>query len=119
MISSKECVTPLDGYDLDIVNYLLKPVSVSRFLKAVTKATKLISQETQFDIKDKETNNNDNAFLYVKVNKEMMKVLLKDILFIESSKEYIKLYLEKNKYLLVKQSISSMQSGRLSFPVSV
>jgi DNA-binding LytR/AlgR family response regulator len=99
----------LDGYDLDIVDYLLKPVSLTRFLKAVAKATKLISHEHQFALNDNERPENDKAFLYLKVEKEMTKVLVKEILFIESCKEYVKLHLEKNKNLMVKQSISSME----------
>ena len=99
----------LDGYDLDIIDYLLKPVSLTRFLKAVAKATKLISQENQFAFKDKENDDSDKAFLYLKVDREMTKVLMKEILFIESCKEYVKFHLEKNKSFMVKQSISSME----------
>lgn len=99
----------LDGYELDIVDYLLKPVSFTRFMKAVSKATKLISLDNNFSSINKEHNNNEDSFLYFKIDKEMQKVLLHEILFIESSKEYVKLHLENGKSLLVKQSISSMQ----------
>jgi DNA-binding LytR/AlgR family response regulator len=97
----------LDGYELDVVDYLLKPVSLTRFLKAVTKATKLILLENQPLVSD--IHENENAFLYLKINREMKKVLVKEILFIESCKEYVKLYLENNKTFIVKQSISSME----------
>jgi DNA-binding LytR/AlgR family response regulator len=101
----------LDGYELDVVDFLLKPVSMTRFLKAVTKATKIISLENQSALNESRENENDNenAFLYLKADKEMKKVLVKEILFIESRKEYVKLYLEDNKSLLIKQSISSME----------
>ena len=99
----------LDGYELDIVDYLVKPVSFSRFMKAVSKATKLISLDNNFLSKNTEPNNNNDSFLYFKINKEMQKVLLHEILFIESSKEYVKLHLENGKPILVKQSISSLQ----------
>lgn len=99
----------LDGYELDIVDYLLKPVSFTRFMKAVSKATKLISLDNNFSSKNTESNNNEDSFLYFKINKEMQKVLLHEILFIESSKEYVKLHLENGKPILVKQSISSLQ----------
>src|SRR6185312_14760480 len=98
----------LDGYELDIVDYLLKPVSFTRFMKAISKATKLISLDN-FSSIDTAHNNNKDSFLYFKIDKEMQKVLLLEILFIESSKEYVKLHLENGKPLLVKQSISSMQ----------
>lgn len=99
----------LDGYELDIVDYLLKPVSFTRFMKAVSKATKLISLDNNFSSINTEHNNNEDSFLYFKIDKEMQKVLLHEILFIESTKEYVKLHLENGKSLLVKQSISSMQ----------
>ena len=99
----------LDGYELDIVDYLLKPVSFTRFMKAISKATKLISLDNNFSSIDTAHNNNKDSFLYFKIDKEMQKVLLLEILFIESSKEYVKLHLENGKPLLVKQSISSMQ----------
>mgnify|MGYP001554751782 FL=1 len=99
----------LDGYELDIVDYLLKPVSFTRFMKAISKATKLISLDNNFSSIDTAHNNNKDSFLYFKIDKEMQKVLLPEILFIESSKEYAKLHLENGKPLLVKQSISSLQ----------
>lgn len=98
----------LDGFELDVVDYLLKPVSFNRFMKAVAKANKLFSLENTAvqngnDVADK------NAFLYFKIDKEMTKVMINEILFIESRKEYVKLFLDNNKTLLVKQSITSME----------
>lgn len=99
----------LDGYDLDIVDYLLKPVSFTRFMKAVLKAIKLIGIENNNAYPNADNDNNKDAFLYFKIDKAMQKVLLKDILFIESCKEYVKIHLEKDNQLLVKQSISAME----------
>ncbi len=99
----------LDGYELDIVDYLLKPVSFTRFIKAVSKATKLIAANNNFLESNAKVENNESSFLYFRINKEMQKVLLREILFIESSKEYVKLHLENGKWLLVRQSISSLE----------
>lgn len=98
----------LDGYELDIVDYLLKPVSFIRFMKAVEKAGKLLSQEWS-SRGVTEVEGPKEPFLYFRINKEMVKVLLSEILFLESRKEYVLLYLEGNKTLLVKQSISSLE----------
>jgi DNA-binding LytR/AlgR family response regulator len=98
-----------DGYELDIVDYLLKPVSLTRFMKAVAKATRLISIDGHLSSGNTEFNDNKESFLYFKIDREMTKVMLHEILFIESSKEYVKIYLENGKILLVKQSISSME----------
>lgn len=99
----------LDGYELDIVDYLLKPVSFTRFMKAVSKASRSISADHNLSETNSQFENNENSFLYLKINKQMQKVLLREILFIESSKEYVKLHLENGKRLLVKQSISSLE----------
>ena len=98
-----------DGYELDIVDYLLKPVSFTRFMKAVAKATKLISTEENYAAIKTEYNNNKDSFLYFKIDREMVKIILSEILYIKSSKEYVKLFLENEKSLLVKQSISSLE----------
>jgi DNA-binding LytR/AlgR family response regulator len=98
----------LDGYELDIIDYVLKPLSFSRFIKAVAKAGRVLSVEEEVN-KPAATREQKDAFLYFKIDKEMIKVQLNDILFIESCKEYVKLYLEAKRPLLVKQSISSLE----------
>jgi DNA-binding LytR/AlgR family response regulator len=99
----------LDGYELDIVDYLLKPVSFARFMKAVEKAGRHLSNEWSFTESSGENNGSKDPFLYFRINKEMVKVLVNDILFLESRKEYVMLYLEGDRTLLVKQSISSLE----------
>lgn len=99
-----------DGFELDIVDYILKPVSFVRFMKAVAKAIKLISADAGFSSAKAELSDEPSeSFLYFKVDREMRKVLLHEILYIESSREYVMLYLENKKPLLVRQSISSVQ----------
>jgi DNA-binding LytR/AlgR family response regulator len=98
----------LDGYDPDIIDYLLKPLSFVRFMKAVAKAGRLLSAGAA-SWGASETNEGKEAFLYFRIDKEMVKVILNEILYIESRKEYAKLYLEGARSLLVKQSISSLE----------
>lgn len=100
----------LDGYELDIVDYLLKPVSLGRFQRAVAKAARLLSSEGVGFSESADDTANKESFLYFRIDKEMVKVLLEEILFIESRKEYAKFYLEGNRSLLVKQSISSLEN---------
>jgi DNA-binding LytR/AlgR family response regulator len=99
----------LDGYELDIVDYLLKPVSFARFMKAVEKVGRQLSNEWSFTDKSGENNGKKDPFLYFRINKEMVKVLVNEILFLESRKEYTMLYLEGDRTLLVKQSITSLE----------
>ena len=97
----------LDGYELDIVDYLLKPLSFARFMKAVAKAGRFLPAAAPDNMQ--EGGPPAAPFLYFKIDKEMVKVMLDDILFIESRREYAKLYLQDNRSLLVKQSISSLE----------
>ncbi|HUS03321.1 MAG TPA: LytTR family DNA-binding domain-containing protein [Chitinophagaceae bacterium] len=98
----------IEGFELDAVDYLVKPVSFERFLKAITKVKRFMGQETVSQGSDYKPN--PEAFVYMKVDKNMNKVYINDIVYIESWKDYIKLFLTSGKNLLVKQSISSMEN---------
>lgn len=98
----------VDGYELDAVDFLVKPVSFERFLKAITKVKRMMGQETQGLANDKKSNT--EAFVYLKVDRSMQKVFVDNILYIESWKDYIKIYLTTGKNVLVKQSISAMEN---------
>ena len=98
----------VDGYELDAVDFLVKPVSFERFLKAITKVKRMMGQETQGPANDKKSNT--EAFVYLKVDRSMQKVFVDNILYIESWKDYIKIYLTTGKNVLVKQSISAMEN---------
>lgn len=81
----------LKGYELDVTDYLLKPISFERFLKAVNKV---------HDLLQKETAPAAEGFLFVKSDKQMKKVFLKDILFIEGLENYICIYTPSDKILV-------------------
>ena len=98
----------VDGYELDAVDYLVKPVSFERFFKAITKLNRMIGKETVTTTADYVPN--PEAFVYLKVDKDMKKIFVNDIVYIESWKDYVKLFLANNKSLLVKQSISAMEN---------
>jgi DNA-binding LytR/AlgR family response regulator len=83
----------LEGYELNVVDYLLKPISFERFLKAINKYQ---SQSNPIPIDDrlpKNTENNEIAFIYVRSDKKMVRISLKDILYIEGLKDYVKIHL--------------------------
>jgi len=98
----------VEGYELDAVDYLVKPVSFERFFKSITKLKRLMGNETViagFDHKP-----NSEAFVYLKVDRDMKKIFINDIIYIESWKDYVKLFLTSGKNLLAKQSISAMEN---------
>ena len=98
----------VDGFELYAVDYLVKPVSFERFFKAITKLNRLMGGETSA------TTTNDipdsGAFVYLKVERDMKKVFVNDIIYIESWKDYVKIFLTGGKSMLAKQSISAMEN---------
>jgi len=98
----------LEGYELNAVDYLLKPVSFERFVKAIIKVKLMMGQETISMVTDYKSN--AEPFVYMKADKIMNKVFINDIVYIESWKDFIKIYLSGGKNLLVKQSLSSMEN---------
>ena len=83
----------LQGYELNVMDYLLKPISFDRFLRAITKIYQG-SPHAQFMPSLAsvlpETDTYAEAFIYLKADKKMIKVLLKDILYVESLKDYVR-----------------------------
>jgi len=96
----------LEGYELDVVDYLMKPVPFERFLKAINKA--FPSGVANKESLQQETEKKTDAFIYIRADRKMVKVMLQDILFIESMKDYIKI-ITINGTLITKQSISSAE----------
>ncbi|MCX2452850.1 LytTR family DNA-binding domain-containing protein [Pedobacter sp. PLR] len=78
----------LDGFDIGIVDYLLKPISFSRFLKACNKAKLQIEQSR---VKGSSSSpSNENGHLFIKENDKLTKVLFTDILYVEAMGDYVK-----------------------------
>ena len=96
----------VEGYELNAVDYLLKPISFDRFLKAIAKVT---PQETK-PVATIPTSEPDFkvAFIYLKADKKMVKVMLSDILYIESLKDYIRVKTE-TKEIISYQKISFLE----------
>lgn len=98
----------VDGFELDAVDYLVKPVSFERFFKAITKLNRLMGQETMPAIAENKAV--ADGFVYIKVDKDMKKFFLNDIVYVEGWKDYVKVFLVNDKMLLVRQSMSAMEN---------
>jgi len=79
----------IEAYDLDAVDYLLKPIEFSRFLKSINKVYRQLDSAKKPSI-DPGNEDGPSTFIYLKIEKKMQKIYVKDILFIESIKNYIK-----------------------------
>ncbi len=103
----------LEGYELDIVDYLLKPVRFDRFLKAVNKAFPLGSQQADAasvsPAPAAPEEKKSESFVYFRADRKMQKVMLHDILYIESMKDYVKI-VTTGGVLITKQSITSVEA---------
>jgi DNA-binding LytR/AlgR family response regulator len=95
----------VEAFELDVVDYLLKPISLERLLKAVNKATSVVSKQEEL----KPVSNNANGFIYFRSDRKMVKVFYHEIIYIESLKDYIKIYRDTEAPLVVKQSITTTE----------
>ena len=85
----------VEGYELDVVDYLKKPFSFERFLKAIQKTSELIRLKASgSSANDYDTDTDSNDFIFIKANKKTYKINFKEILFIEGLGDYIKIHLK-------------------------
>jgi len=98
----------IDGFELDAVDYLVKPVSFERFFKAITKLNRMMGREVSATaIKEAA---DPAAFIYLKVDRDMKKIFVNEIEYIESWKDYVKIFLTGGRHFLVKRAISVIEN---------
>ena len=98
----------IDGFELDVVDYLLKPITFERFLKSVNKYYQVTQEEIQHEYSAVETNQTEEPFIYVKENKRILKVYLSEILYVEGLSEYVQIHTGKKK-IITKTSLTSLE----------
>ena len=98
-----------EGFDLDVIDYLLKPYSFERFLKAVNKVYEYLDLHeramNQPAVKDVVTSTN---FLFVKADYKLYKINISDILYIEGLKDYVKIYINE-KPIVTQMSMKTLE----------
>jgi DNA-binding LytR/AlgR family response regulator len=105
----------LEGYNLDVVDYLLKPVALDRFLKACTKALEL--HELRIKSKTGDTIAPLTDYFFVNVDYSLLKVQKSDIAWIEGLRDYIKIHLQSTpKPVLTRMSIKAIEEQLTGFP---
>jgi len=96
----------IEGYDLNAVDFLLKPISFERFLKAINKAKKDIDQKSG---ENTVVNNKQQVqHLFVKDGLRLSKILFEDILYVEGMKDYIKI-VTKQKSIVTYMRMKSIE----------
>src|SRR5437762_1456684 len=82
----------VQGFELEVVDYLLKPFSFERFLKAVNRVSEKLSR--------KSTGEQTSPFIFIKADKKVYNVDVETILYIESTGDYLKIYTSETQYLI-------------------
>ena len=98
----------VEGFELDAVDYLVKPVSFERFLKAIDRLRRSSGYEGVREHKVYKPN--PEAFIYLKIDRVRQKIFIEDILYIESWKDYVQIHFTNGKNLLIKQTISAIEN---------
>jgi DNA-binding LytR/AlgR family response regulator len=91
----------IQGFELDVLDYLLKPVSFERFLKAANKA---------FDYFLSQQAGNDQQYVFIKSEHKLEKVLFNEILFVEALGNYVAIY-TTDKKIITHSSLKSVQES--------
>jgi two-component system, LytTR family, response regulator len=100
----------LESYELNVLDYLLKPTSFERFSKAVNKAYELfmLKQNTP-KVLDKEQDSSADFFM-VNADYSLLKIVISDVIYVEGLKDYIKIFLSKSaKPVITRLSMKELE----------
>lgn len=99
----------IEGFELNALDYLLKPISLERFMKAVNKAME------QLELRKRETGGSgapspeeETDYIFVKADKKLVKINYKDILYIEGLKDYVIIRMEQGRVITL-QTMKSLE----------
>jgi DNA-binding LytR/AlgR family response regulator len=105
----------LEGYELNAIDYLLKPISIDRFMKAVNKALEQFELRKREELPDGGVQGTEGVeFFFVKADKKLVKVKYDEILYIEGLKDYVIIRLEQGRVV----TLQTMKSLEDKLPVS-
>lgn len=86
----------IEGFELNALDYLVKPISFQRFLKAANKAQAFFEMQRQTNAK---SDSLEQDYFFIKNDGQFIKIKLDDVLFFESEKDYVFIYTEQKRYL--------------------
>ncbi len=95
----------VEGFTLNVVDYLLKPIEFNRFMMAIKKVT----DAGLPGFRTTPESNGSKDYFYINMNKRRVKVNFSEILYIEGLKEYVKIHVTREKLLITKMQIGHIQ----------
>ena len=97
----------IDGFDLQAVDYLLKPISFERLLRAISSFHKihLNKEGQQMDEEKKELND----FIFVRADRKMIRINLNEISYIESLSDYLKIHTSSSNPVVIRETLSNLE----------
>ncbi len=95
----------IDGFELQAVDYLMKPISFERLLKAVTHYFEVYNKPEVIETQKNETSD----YIFVRSDRRMIKVDFEDIIYIESYSDYIKIH-QKEETIVTRETISALEA---------
>ena len=97
----------VEGFELNALDYLLKPISMERFMKAANKAIAAHSKDGTASVAT-DSNEKDEDFFFVKADKKLVKVAYDDILYIEGLKDYVIIRMDSGRIITL-QTMKSLE----------
>lgn len=99
----------IDGFELDAIDYLLKPIAYERFEKAVDKALEYHAIKKNADVSE---SNLELEYIFVKANQQLIKLAYIEILYVEAFADYVKIFLDDRKIV----TLQTMKKMELKLP---
>jgi DNA-binding LytR/AlgR family response regulator len=96
----------IDGFELDAIDYLLKPIAYDRFEKAIEKAKEYYTIKNNSGLTESDL---ENDFIFVKANQQLIKLAYGEILYVEAFADYIKIFLNDRKIVTL-QTMKKMEA---------
>lgn len=98
----------LEGYELDVVDYLLKPFRLERFIQAVEKSKWRMGESQSLSVEQDQPSNPTNSSLFIKTDKRLVQVETDSIYYLESYGNYVKVWLS-DQFHLTARTLSSFE----------
>jgi DNA-binding LytR/AlgR family response regulator len=100
----------IEGYELNVIDYLLKPISFERFMKSVNKALSQLElqNDTGIPANTAENQNEEANFIFVKADKKLIKINYADIIYIEGLKDYVIIKMATSRVITL-QTMKSLE----------